>query len=543
MTWYRRESAGGLMLLTCLAACAGRGGGGGGGDQPTGSPPDDGTRGTPLIALGQKSACSSPLVGTSGVRRISRIEYDNAVAQLLGDASQPAAAFVPETALAGFNSNVGTPVTDHNVTEYFSGAEAVAKNLLGRFSQATGCASTSDTSCFESWLTATARKAFHGTLPDDEKAQLLSDYEAALAATDAPSAVSFAIESLLLSPRFLYVVELGRSRGGIVPLTASETAGRLALALWRGVPDDTLLQAADSGGLDTADGVVTQARRMLDDPRAGSMLDDFVTQWMEIPSADALAKNPTNFPNFSASVRSSIIEETHQTFRAVFADGRAGVDQLFTLPYTMANSDVGSVYGLSGLGASFTKVSLPSGRAGILTEPAVLASHAHPTQPAPVLRGKLVRVNVLCDPVPDPPPNVQRNLADPGPGQTEQDVQNQHLTSDTCKGCHIYMDPIGFGFNRFDAAGQMLTDPNITTAGNIEPPRLVSGTPDISGPFDGPAQLGAMLAASDQVKQCYIMQTLRYTLGREEQSGDACGAAQSWGHFKANGAPRRRDHG
>jgi hypothetical protein len=71
-----------MLVVTCLAACAGRGDGGG----DTGAVPDDGTRGTPLIALGQKSDCSSPAVGTAGVHRISRIEYDNTVAQLLGAA-------------------------------------------------------------------------------------------------------------------------------------------------------------------------------------------------------------------------------------------------------------------------------------------------------------------------------------------------------------------------------------------------------------------------------------------------------------------------
>lgn len=532
MRRYRPGPGGGVawLMITSLAACAGRGGG----EENTGAIPDNGTRGTPLIGLGEQSDCSSPMVGTAGVRRISRIEYDNTVAQLLGDDSQPAAGFVPETALAGFGSNVGTPVTDHNVTEYFSGAETIAQNLMPRLPQVTGCASASDTACFETWLTATARKVFHGTLPDDERAALIADYEATLQATDATSAASFAVESLLMSPRFLYVVELGRSKGGIVPLTASETAGRLALSLWRSAPDDELLAAADSGSLDTADGVAAQARRMLEDPRAVSMLDDFVTQWMEIPSADALAKNPTSFPLFTASVRSSIIQETRLTFRTVYADTSAGVDQLFTLPFTVANADVGSVYGMTGLSTSFTQVPLPAGRAGILTQPAVLAAHAHPAQPAPVLRGKLVRFNVLCDPVGDPPPNVQRNLADPMPGQTEQDVQNAHLTNDSCRGCHKRMDPIGFGFNRFDAAGQMLTDANITTAGNIDPPVLAS-VQDISGPFDGPAQLGQMLAASDQVKQCYLMQNLRYVMGREEQSGDACGAAQAWEQFKANG--------
>jgi hypothetical protein len=533
LTWV-----GGVLIASSAIACgsqplARRENGGG----STGTIPDDGTRGTSLIAKGEADTkagkCDAPTAGTPPLRRLSRIEYDNSVAALFGDSSKPADDFVPEAKVAGFNSNVGIPVTDHNVTQYVAAAETIAKNVLASLKMVTGCSTSSDTACLDGWLAKTARKAFHGTLPDEEKTQLLADYHAAAKDLDADSGLSFAIESILISPRFLYVVELGQDGTGIVPLTGSEVAGRLALSLWRSVPDDALLAAADSGALDSADGVAVQAMKMLADStkQAGSMLSDFVTQWMEVPSVEGLAKDGTQFASFTTQVRTSAITETTETFRAVFADATTGVDQLFTLPYSMVNSDVAPIYGLSAPGAAFTKVNLPAGRRGILTESAVLAAHSHTVQISPTQRGKLVRTKVLCDTVQDPPANVMRMLADPTGAQTEKDVLDAHLKEASCAACHTLMDPIGHAFSHYDAIGADIGDKGGSNAGEIVLVSM-SDAADVTGKFTGPIELGAKLAQSDQVKQCFTIQTLRYALGREEVTGDACSAAQAWERFK-----------
>src|SRR5258708_6955976 len=117
----------------------------------TGATPDDKTGGTPLIAKGQADTqagkCDAPTAGTPPLRRLSRIEYNNAVAALFGDATQPANDFVPEAKVAGFNSNAGIPVSDHSVTQYVAAAEVLAKTLLTNFKAVTGCASTADSGC------------------------------------------------------------------------------------------------------------------------------------------------------------------------------------------------------------------------------------------------------------------------------------------------------------------------------------------------------------------------------------------------------------
>ncbi len=503
LTWV-----GWVLTAGCAMACgsqpvARRDGTTGGGD--TATIPDDGTRGTPLIAKGQADTqagiCASPTAGTPPLRRLSRIEYDNSVAALFGDTTQPANDFVPEAKVAGFNSNVGLPVSDHDVTQYLDAAETIAKNLVGKFQASTGCSSTADTACIDGWLTKTARRAFHGTLPDEEKTQILDDYHAAAKDLGADAGATLAIESILVSPRFLYVVEMGQDGGGIVPLRPSEIAGRLALSLWRSVPDAPLLAAADGGRLDDAAGVAAQARLMLDS-RADGVLADFVTQWMEIPSVEGLAKDNSKFPDFTTPVRTGLIQQTVELFRTTARDPAKGIGDLLNL--------------------------------GILTQPAVIAAHSHPVDISPTLRGKLVRTKVICDNIAPPPPDANPMLPTAAAGQSTQDVIAQHAKEPKCAACHQYMDPIGYGFNHFDAIGKDLGASAGSEDGEVKAP-MAAGVDDLGGKFTGPIALAAMLSKSNDVKECFQMQMLRYALGREEVTGDACSAAQAWQQFVAGG--------
>ena len=75
---------------------------------------------------------------------------------------------------------------------------------------------------------------------------------------------------MLLSPQFMYRVERGTAVAGAdhLRLDGYELASRLSYLLWGSMPDDKLFAAAEGGALQTADDVLAQARRMLDDPRA-----------------------------------------------------------------------------------------------------------------------------------------------------------------------------------------------------------------------------------------------------------------------------------
>jgi hypothetical protein len=322
---------------------------------------------------------------------------------------------------------------------------------------------------------------------------------------------------------------MGQDGSGVVPLTPSEIAGRLALTLWRSVPDAALLAAADGGKLNDANGVAAQARQMLD-ARADSVLADFVTQWMEIPSVEALAKDGTKFPAFTPQVRTSLVQETVQTFHDVAQDPAKGIGDLLSLPYTMANADVAGIYGGQATGTAFIKMTLPAARKGILTQPAVIAAHSHPVQISPTLRGKLVRTRLICDAINPPPPDANPNLPTQMEGQTTQDIIAQHAKEPKCSACHALMDPIGYGFNHFDSTGKDLGAVAGAETGEVKA-SSTAASDDVSGNFSGAAALADKLSKSETVKECFQIQMLRYALGREEVTGDACSAAQAWDRF------------
>lgn len=529
-----------LLVISCAkAGVSGPPGGGGTSGSGVGgiggAPPVEEAAGTSLIAEGATRAsqgkCEQPATSFQPVRRISRIEYDNAVRDLFGVQGHPASGFVAEEKVGGFDSNSRSPVSELAVEQYLDAAEAVAAQVLGKLSGATGCTSASDQTCIGNWLTGKARLAFRGNLPDDEKQKLLADYGEA-AGSDATNGFLLGVEAILTSPRFLYVLEQGKSSsGGVTALTGQEVAGRLAAALWRSVPDEALLADADSGKLDSADGVKAAARRMLSDSKATGAIEDFAAQWLRIDQPLA-SKDKDKFPTFSPALATAMGQETRKFFSSVFNQDKGSFSDLLTAGWSNVNKDLASLYGVSGGADDFPRVNLGPERKGVLTQASVLAAAAHPAQTSPTLRGKLIRDQFLCDPIAPPPPDVNTNIG-PVDGKNDVQVFEEHASQAKCRTCHMYLDEIGKGFARFDAIGAYRTDGN--AAGNVVAPASLSGPDDVSGPFSTPADLAMRLAGSQQVQQCYALQTFRFALGRVETMADACSANDLWQAFSGAG--------
>jgi hypothetical protein len=184
------------------------------------------------------------------------------------------------------------------------------------------------------------------------------------------------------------------------------------------------------------------------------------------------------------------------------------------------NADLAKFYGLSGpSGKAFEKVRLdPTQRAGILTLGSLLTINAHSNQTSPVHRGKLVRERFLCDQMPPPPPNVMITPPEPDPTSTARERFAQHSSDPACGGCHSLMDPLGFGFENYDAIGRFRTAENGKT---IDPSGTITQS-DIDGTFGGVVDLAKKLTGSQDVQNCYVTQWFRFAFGRGETSADAC---------------------
>jgi hypothetical protein len=583
-----------LSALTIVSACAGRGGnlssgaggsgsgnggssGGSSGGTGNGGSSSGGTGGgtgggmvmqPPVsgLALFEGSSCGGPVtVGSSPVRRLSRIEYDNMVYDLGLDPNrtQPATQFVTEqkidTGKAGnFNTNAYATISGTLINQqYLEAAETLAtaavasSSVLGALLPSSACA-TKNAACASAFISSWANRAFRGQLDADETTALNTLYANVSAAFDFPTGIQAVIEAVLTSPRFLFVLEFGQPTSdptvAAVALTPMELATRLALYLWRSIPDQTLTDAANGvngASLVSASDVATQATRMLADSRATSALSDFADQWLDIENMNSVTKD-TQFTKWTATVAADLHTESLTTFTQAVL-GSSSFTSLLTSGSSYVNADLASFYGLSGsptFSAATTVNTAANPRMGILSQGSVLAMHAHTSLPSPTKRGRMIRQQILCEEVPDPPASVGGVPIPPPPttipaGQTTRSQYLNHVmpngvTNATCNGCHQYMDWIGFGFDNYDATGSYITQENGT---NVDPSGQFIPYPsstDISGTFKNMSDMITQLSTSQQVDQCFALEELRYALLRSETDEDACSAQQIYQAFSGS---------
>jgi Protein of unknown function (DUF1592)/Protein of unknown function (DUF1588)/Protein of unknown function (DUF1595)/Protein of unknown function (DUF1585)/Protein of unknown function (DUF1587) len=540
------------------------------GEMPSGA--DGGIAGTaapgPLNTelISNTSLCQpgSPTVDWSPVRRISRVEYDNMVRDLLGDTTQPATSFVSESPMApgvNFDTNTYTSISALIVQQYQQAAEALAQAVVAdtnRLNNDVLPCQTQDDACAQQFIATFANRAFRGQLDATESAGLFQVYSSVKAQFDFATGIQAVITAVLESPRFLYVLEFGAGApvGGVVALSPYEVAGRLALMLWRSVPDPTLMAAAAAGQLSTPDQIEAQAVRMLaQTAKAQAALDDFTTQWMQLQSTPALGKD-RQFTGWNTNPKlgTEMRDETLTNLSELVLSENGGLTELLTTPSSYIDSDLATYYDNVPLGGgtpvsvtdpaldaptNFFKTDLTSqGRAGILTNAGVMATQSHTTLPSAVLRGKLVREQVLCDEIPPPPPDVPAPASTVADGGTTRSVLAAHATSSFCAGCHQYMDPIGFGFGHFDATGayQTLDENGFGTGPALDVTGQIAAMPPetFATSFNGAVDLATKLADAPQVQQCFALQEFRYALGRIETKADACSAQQVFASFASN---------
>ena len=164
--------------------------------------------------------------------------------------------------------------------------------------------------------------------------------------------------------------------------------------------------------------------------------------------------------------------------------------------------------------------------------PALLAVLSKPNQSDPIHRGLFVRQRLLCQNLPPPPDDIVVVAPDPAPGLSTRERFREHSTNTRCQGCHQLMDPIGFGFEHYDALGRWR---DADDGRPIDATGEVFATEDADGPFDGIPDLAAQLAGSQQVRECVARQAYRYAMQRTETSRDACSVAQVQEDFRTSG--------
>jgi Protein of unknown function (DUF1592)/Protein of unknown function (DUF1588)/Protein of unknown function (DUF1587)/Protein of unknown function (DUF1595)/Protein of unknown function (DUF1585) len=481
---------------------------------------------------GKEEAAGAGYKRTSvALRRLTNSQYNNTVRDLLGDLTSPATQFPPEDFANGFKNQYQTQnMSPLQVEAYSIAAEKLARNAF-RGGDSHGLIPCKQTpSCEAEFLRAFGLRAFRRPLDPEEQRRYQALFRKQ---SDFLHGAQLVVEAMLQSPVFLFRLE-ETPKSEWKPYA---TASRLSYGLWDTMPDTELLESAARGELSTPQGVEKAARRMLADARAREALDEFVSQWLRFDRVMNASKDRRRFPKFNREVAVSMSEEAKQLVSYLVWENRNFME-LFTADYAFVNADLAGIYGVPPPARDFDKVRLPpeSERTGVLGEALFLTLTAKPEETSPTARGLFVREQFLCQHVADPPPGVNTNLpaVSEAKPETNRDRISAHVTNPTCAGCHNLIDPIGFGFEKFDAIGsrtetlKLLFYPDPHGPHKRDKPKqldlpldttgFVAGIPDAK--FSSPRELGAVLARTPQCAECLVKQYFRYSAGRLETPAD-----------------------
>ncbi len=325
--------------------------------------------------------------------------------------------------------------------------------------------------------------------------------------------VRVALQALLVSPQFLFRIEREpaiKNASSQYRLNNHELAARLSYFLWSSMPDDELLRLADEQQLAQPVVLNAQVQRMLRDPKADALVENFAGQWLQLRNLDLVTPDPDRFPNFTPELREAMRRETELFFAAIVKEDRSLLD-FIDGRFTFINETLAKHYGIPGItGKEFRRITLDgTERSGVLTQASILTISSYPTRTSPVMRGKWILENLLNAPPPPPPADVPL-LDEKAIGLTGSLRQQfeQHRANPTCASCHARMDPLGFGLENYDAIGDWRT-----VDGKF--PIDVAGTLPNGQTFKTPAELKAILKADrDAFARCVTEKLLTYALGR-----------------------------
>jgi mono/diheme cytochrome c family protein len=362
--------------------------------------------------------------------------------------------------------------------------------------------------CATTIIATLAHRAYRRPVTKEEIPLLMAPYRSGHDRGGFENGIRLALQRILVSPDFLFRVEMdppGLPSGSAYRISDVELASRLSFFLWSSGPDDELLGAAERGKLRDRVVLDRQVARMLADPRANTLVSNFVGQWLYLRNIDAVLPDPSAFPDFDENLRAALRKETELFFQSAIREDRSLLD-LLNADYTFLNERLARHYGISGIhGTEFRRVTLTNDeRKGLLGKGSVLTVTSYPNRTSPTLRGKFILENLLGSPPPPPPPNVPSLKEDKDASQlTMRQRMEQHRANPVCASCHARMDPLGFALENFDGLGRWR--PGVDASGV-----LPDGT-KINGPI-GLRQV--LLDRKDQFVTTATERLLTYALGR-----------------------------
>jgi Protein of unknown function (DUF1592)/Protein of unknown function (DUF1588)/Protein of unknown function (DUF1585)/Protein of unknown function (DUF1595)/Protein of unknown function (DUF1587) len=496
-------------------------------------------------AVVQGAAClivASSLLGCSGsspdiadyegtparVRRMTLEQYANTIHYVFGNDIDVGKPFAPlrrtEGLLASGAARAG--VTSGELQQLQRSASAIAAQVMdkGNIERKTPSRrdflvpckpqdeTAADDACARKFIRHVGRLLYRRPLADTKVAELVERAQAgATDLEDFYAALATVLEGMLIDPKFLLLVDTTEpdpDDAGKRRLDAYSLAARLSFFLWNATPDDALLQAAESGELQTKKGLAREVDRMLASPRLETGMRAFFDDMFGFEGFGNLAKDASVYPMVTGATLQDAREQTLRTVIDRLITRKSDYRELFTTRETFMSPALATIYQVPTL-PGWVPYEFPadSPRVGLLTHISFLSLHAHPARSSPTYRGKALRERLLCQSVPPPPGNVDFSaIENPDAAlHTARDRLEAHRTNPSCAGCHKITDPIGLTLENFDGAGRYRDE---------EQGKKI----DISGGLDGMdfntvAGLGQALHDHPALPTCLVQRIYSYGTG------------------------------
>jgi hypothetical protein len=369
--------------------------------------------------------------------------------------------------------------------------------------------------CARKILSTLARRAYRRPLKDSDLEEPLSFYQRRRNSNGSfDSGIESALQLILASPEFLFRFEPDPATvAADTPYRVDDVAlaSRLSFFLWSSIPDDTLVNLASQGKLKDPAVLDQQVKRMLADPRASALADNFAEQWLFLRNLKNSAPNLDAFPDFDDNLRQAMRQETKLFFDSILHEDRSVLD-LLNADYTFVNERLARHYGMPNIyGSQFRRIPVTDpARRGLLGQASILTVTSYPNRTSPVQRGKWILTNILGTPPLPPPPNVPE-LKENAEGAQPKSVRERmeaHRADAVCAGCHKVMDPVGFALENFDAIGRWRASDD---GAKIDP----SGVLFNGAKVDGAVELRQTLTSRPEVFVGVMAEKLlTYALGR-----------------------------
>ncbi|MDB5304500.1 MAG: Protein of unknown function (DUF1587)/Protein of unknown function (DUF1592)/Protein of unknown [Phycisphaerales bacterium] len=488
--------------------------------------------------------------GPAPVRRLDRAEYNNTIRDLLGiDFDAGDAVGMPDEMSGSSYANLanGLILPPTLMDKYFASAEKVldivigpadggsppqledkqkkqAKKAFDALFIARPGADSPPREAARKVLERFARRAYRRPLREGEADRLLTLFD--LSQADGEKfelSVRLACKAVLVSPHFLMRVEQERpSTNGkaATGLDDYELATRLSYFLWSSMPDEPLFELAGEHKLSDPSALEQQVRRMIADPKAKALTDQFGIQWLQTRKVMTARPSTEFFPTFTNDLRQAMFDESYTFFDKLREEDRSVLD-LLNADYTYVNEELARHYGIPDVkGKELRKVSLKPEyhRGGLLGMGSMLSLTSHTFRTSPTLRGKYGLEVIFGTPPPPPPPNAggMFNNEKRGEAKSFRELMAMHASQPACASCHKRIDPLGYGLENFDAVGRWRNDAGGRPLDN-------DGILPSGEKFVGPMELReVVLKHQDEFVHNLAEQMLTYALGRDLEYYDEC---------------------